>query len=137
MSRRYTAIIRIKTDIDQAIAETLAQLGEGANPEYQQIETVFSLNNTPIVNGYVRVVVAERIAQALQQMLDAGVISEHIEVVRIEWHGQDMVDAGTDEDGQPVYGRVPFQADVENVLDEDGLPTGEMRPVYLGRIMGY
>jgi len=27
--------------------------------------------------------------------------------------------------------------DVENVLDEDGLPTGEMRPVYLGRIMGY
>ncbi len=134
MARRSTAILKIKTTIDAVAAECLAMLGEGAHVSYDKIENVFALNNTPISHGYVRVLCAEHIATALQYLKDAGVESDNVEIVRVEWAGQDMVQTGVDGDGNPVYEQQLFYTgDEEEIDDETGTVTG-MVPVYLGRI---
>jgi hypothetical protein len=131
-----TAIVKVKTTMEQAAQECLDQLGEGANPDATQVEAFFALNNTPDAGGYCRVVVAEHIAIALQYMFDSGIESEHVEIIRVEWMGQDVVQTGIDpETDEPIYERVPFQVGTEDVLDEQGNPTGETRPVYLGRMV--
>jgi hypothetical protein len=131
--RPITAIIKILTTIEQASQETLDVLGEGGNPEAEQPEAFFSLNNTLQGGPYCRVIVAPHIAAALQYMLDAGVTSEHVEVIRIEWQGQDMVQTGVDEYGNPIIDYTPFQVGTEDITDEDGnvLSTN---PVLLGRM---
>jgi hypothetical protein len=110
---KTTAIIKILTTLDEAIAECLALLGEGANPDYTVQEEAFKRYNTPVVNGYCRVVCDEHIATALQYFIDAGITSEHVQVIKVEWLGQDRIietqlfQTGEDEEGNPIYlGRI-------------------------------
>jgi hypothetical protein len=140
---RLTAIIKVLSTMEQAAQECLDQLGEGARPDAEQIESFFALNNTPVAGQYCRVVVAPHIATALQYMLDSGITSEHVEIIRVEWAGQDKVavekpildDEGNDTwETETVYETQLFQVGTEDVTDEQGNPTGETRPVYLGRM---
>jgi hypothetical protein len=138
----YTVIVKIKTTMEQAAQECLDQLGEGANPDATQVEAFFALNNTPDAGGYCRVVVAEHIAIALQYMFDSGIESEHVEIIRVEWAGQDKVavekpildDEGNDTgETETVYETQLFQVGTEDVTDEQGNII-DQRPVYLGRM---
>jgi len=130
----YTAILKITTSLPELAQECLNLFGEGAWPDATQVESFFALNNTPPQHGYCRVIVAEHIATALQWMQDNGVTSDHGELVRVEWLGQDRVQIGIDEDGQPIIEKQLFEIGVEEVLDEQGQTTGATRSVYLGRI---
>jgi hypothetical protein len=155
-----TAIIKILTTIEQAAQECLDQLGEGARPDAEQIESFFALNNTPVAGQYCRVVVAPHIATALQYMLDSGITSEHVEIIRVEWMGQDMTEVEVDdyevtlEDGSTMIvhdleehpdavatgsksiliERTPFQVGTQDVTDEEGNVI-DQQPVYLGRMV--
>ena len=108
---------------EAAVAECLATFGEGARPEFQFEEEAFALYGTPVQNGYVRVVVAEHIAVALQWMKDNAMTSENVEIIRVEWQGQDMIEF-TDDEGNTIYAEELFQTGV----DEEG------NPQYLGRM---
>ena len=117
-----TAILKV-TSLEAAVAECLATFGEGARPEFQFEEEAFALYGTPVQNGYVRVVVAEHIAVALQWMKDNAMTSENVEIIRVEWQGQDMIEF-TDDEGNTIYAEELFQTGV----DEEG------NPQYLGRM---
>jgi hypothetical protein len=130
-----TAIIKIKTSLEELVAECLALFGEGARPDFSYVEEAFSLNNTPVSNGYIRVVCAEHIATALQWMLDTGMTSEHGEIIRVEWIGQDRVVTGQDEDGNDIIEEQLFLTGYTVAQSlEDGSFIPEM-PVYLGRLV--
>ena len=138
-----TAILRIKTSLAEVIAECLATFGEGARPEFQFEEEAFAYYGTPVTpEGYVRVVVAEHIATALQWMQDTGVTSENVEIVRVEWAGQDKVLGSIpllDDEGNPTgeteegYAEELFQTGTQDITDEAGVVIATL-PVYLGRM---
>lgn len=128
-----TAIFKIKTSLKNAAQESLDTFGQGGRPEFTREEEAFSLCNTPVQNGYVRVIVAPHIAQALEYMRGKKMTGGHADLVRIEWHGQDVVETGVDEEGNPTYEQQLFQVGEEDVLDENNKVIGK-RPVYLGRI---
>lgn len=143
--KTYTAIIRIKTSLEELATECLALFGEGARFEFdangtivrQQEEMTFSLCNTPVQHGYVRVIVAEHIATALQWMQDNGIESEHGELIRVEFHGQDrypveQLNAETGET-ETVYEEHLFEIGEQILEDEEGNYLGTI-PVYLGRL---
>jgi hypothetical protein len=119
----YTAILKIKTTLADAAQECLALFNEGARLDASFAEETFALYNTPLQDGYVRVVVAEHIAVALQWMKDNAMTSENVEIIRVEWQGQDMIEF-TDDEGNTIYAEELFQTGV----DEEG------NPQYLGRM---
>jgi hypothetical protein len=138
-----TVILRIKTSLAEVIAECLATFGEGARPEFQFEEEAFALYGTPAQNGYVRVVVAPHIATALQWMQDTEAVSENVEIVRVEWAGQDKVLGSIpllDDEGNPTgeteegYVEELFQTGTQDITDEAG-DVVAIIPVYLGRII--
>lgn len=106
---RTTIIARIKTTLPQALEEIYSLFGEGVNQEYNQEEYAFALNNTPVSNGYIRIPAAQHIVAAMGYMLQAGIEAEHIECVRIEWHGQDMVERVDPETGETEIVEELFQ----------------------------
>lgn len=126
--KKYTAIIRVKTDLPSVVQECLDIFGEGARLDYTCEEEAFSLCGTPVKFGYCRQIVAEHIAMALQYMLDTGITSEHVEIIRVEFLGQDRVVTGTDEEGNPIFEEQLFQ--VGEAVDEEG----NSHQVYLGRM---
>ena len=139
----YTAILKIKTTLADAAQECLALFNEGARLDASFAEETFALYNTPLQDGYCRVVVAEHIATALQWMLDTGVTSENVEIVRVEWAGQDMVLIRLplfDEEDHPTgefeesYVEELFQTSTQDITDEAGTLIATI-PVYLGRII--
>lgn len=127
--KRYTIIATIKTTIAQAAQEVLDLMGEGARPDAEQIEGYFARNNTPVQgpDSLCRIVVDEHIATALQWMLDQNITGEHIDSLRVEWQGQDMVlDTDT---GEAVYAPITWE---ETLTDEQGNPYTVTKQ--LGRI---
>ena len=129
----YTAILKIKTTLADAAQECLALFNEGARLDASFAEETFALYNTPLQDGYCRVVVAEHIAAALQWLKDTEAVSENVEIVRVEWHGQDMIES-TDEEGNTIYIEELFQTGTHSILDDEGILIATI-PVYLGRIV--
>ena len=129
----YTAILKIKTTLADAAQECLALFNEGARLDASFAEETFALYNTPLQDGYCRVVVAEHIAAALQWLKDTEAVSENVEIVRVEWHGQDMIES-TDEEGNTIYAEELFQTGTQDITDEAGNVVAII-PVYLGRII--
>ena len=132
----YTAILKI-TSLEAAVAECLATFGEGARPEFQFEEEAFALYGTPVTpEGYVRVVVAPHIAAALQFMKDNNLTSEHVEIIRVEFNGQDMIESTlVDDNGIETIGYQEqlFQTGTQDITDETGNVITTV-PVYLGRM---
>ena len=115
-----TAILKIKTSLAEAAAEALAVFGEGGNPEASQVEDFLGIVNTPEINGYVRIAVPEAFGMALEH-IDANGGSEHADLIRVEWEGQQEFQIGvTEEAKQPVE-------------LEDGTIV-DPQPIYLGMI---
>lgn len=123
-----TAILKLKTTLPELAAECLALFGEGARLEDCGAVYTFKLNNTEPQNGYFRVNMAQHIAMGLDYATSQGYVSPNAELISIEWLGQDRVEVGTDEDGQPIIEEQPFV--VGTVENEDGIT----RPEYLTRI---
>jgi hypothetical protein len=139
----YTAILKIKTTLADAAQECLALFNEGARLDASFAEETFALYNTPLQDGYCRVVVAEHIAAALQWLKDTEAVSENVEIVRVEWAGQDKVSGSfplLDEEGNPTgeteegYVEELFQTGTQDITDEAG-DVVAIIPVYLGRII--
>lgn len=84
-----TAVIRIKTTMDNVVQECLGLFGEGARTTPGRVEEHFALGNTTEQEGYFRVVVAQHIALALEYVTAQGFISEHAEFIKVEWTGQE------------------------------------------------
>lgn len=136
-----TAILKVLTTLPELATECLLLLGEGARPEATQEEMFFSLCNTPVQNGFIRIPVADHIATALQWMQDNNVTSEHAEIIRVEWDGQDMVPGlitMVDEEGIKTTTEslieIPLMVgQTEEQVLEDGtvIPS---QPIYLGRM---
>lgn len=131
-TEKTTVIIKVKTTIEQ-VAEEADNLFKGGNPLATQVESFFILNNTPVQNGYCRIVVTKETAELMQKMLAAGYVSEHAEVIKVEWNGQDIVQNGVDESGNPVYEEQMFKVGEQEIKDESGNVIG-VYPVYLGRM---
>jgi hypothetical protein len=75
-------------------------------------------------------------------MLDTGVTSENVEIVRVEWNGQDRVLGSIpllDDEGNPTgeteegYVEELFQTGTQDITDEAGNVVATV-PVYLGRM---
>lgn len=138
--KKITVIVKVLTTLPELAQWCMDNLGEGARPDAEDELYAFAYNNTPVQNGYIRIPCAEHIATALQWMLDEGITSEHGEIVRIEWHGQDRYPVEKevlDEEGNPtmetVYEEQLFKVGEQDIVDEDGNVTGT-RDVYLGHI---
>lgn len=101
-----TAILKIKTTLTQAAAEALAVFGEGGNPEAAQVEDYLGIVNTPEINGYVRLAIPPSFGLALEYIAANGG-SEHADLVRVEWDGQEEfivgMESGEGEDKRPIY----------------------------------
>lgn len=82
--------------------EVKAVFGEGGNAEAPIIEEYIGFVNSPIQNGYVRVLIGKAFGMALEYIQDHGG-SEHAELIKVEWDGQEMVQVGTYEDGGTEY----------------------------------
>jgi hypothetical protein len=109
-----TAILKIKTTIEQVAQEALEVFGRGGNPTAEQIEGFLGYVNTPIQgDGYVRVLIGTEFGQALEYIHE-NYGSPNADLVRVEWLGQDIVgeeeqlfQTSIDEEGNPVYlGRI-------------------------------
>lgn len=88
-----TAIFKLLGDDKQAAlaagkAECLAMFGAGARPGNKIFEENFDLGNTILCGDYIRVIVNSAFAGALSQLQASGYVSQHMELVRIEWDGQ-------------------------------------------------
>jgi len=71
-----------------AAQECPALLGAGANTDPGIIEETFALCNTPVQNGYIRVVATEEFANALEQVNASGYQSPYMQMVMVEHDGQ-------------------------------------------------
>ncbi|MCB5270497.1 MAG: hypothetical protein LHW56_01475 [Candidatus Cloacimonetes bacterium] len=123
MEDKVTAILKLKppydADPDAAIRElaqfSLDNFGEGGRPDEACFENRCGYCNTPVSNGYVRVLIGKAYGVALEY-IEANYDNPIAELVRVEWNGQD---------------RVPVE---QPVLDEDGNSTGEMETVYVEQL---
>lgn len=105
---KLTVICKLKEGygITDAAREVLELLGKGGNPAAPIIEEYVGFVNTPICNGYFRTSFDPAYATALQWIKDNGG-AETVELISIEWDGQEMFQTGViiDQDGleQPDY----------------------------------
>ena len=135
MEDKVTAILKLKApydaDPDEAIRD-LAQFsrdnfGEGGRPDDECFENRCGYANTPVSNGYVRVLIGVAYGMALEYIED-NYDNPIADLIAVEWQGQDTVDSGElDENGQPIYEEMLFQTGT--ITDE----LGNEHPVYLGR----
>ena len=140
MDDKVTAILKLKApydaDPDAAICElaqfSLDNFGEGGRPEEDCLENRCGFCNTPVSNGYMRVLIGIAYSQALEY-IEENFPNPIAELICVERHGQDMVDSGElDENGQPIYEEMLFQTGTQDVRDEHGNVVATT-PVYLGR----
>lgn len=82
-----TAILKVKTTLDNVAAECQSLFGEGARFAPDREEHHFAFGNTPVFEGYCRVNVATHIGVALEYLAQTYT-SEHVELVMVEWEGQ-------------------------------------------------
>lgn len=82
-----TVILRIKTSMDELAVECLELFGEGARIGAVRDEEHFALGNTPVQEGYVRIVVAQHIAMALEYVL-TEYQSVNADLIEVEWDNQ-------------------------------------------------
>lgn len=83
--------------------EVKSTLGLGGNPNPNIIiEERIGFVNTPISNGYFRTSFDPAYATALQWIKDNGG-AETVELISIEWEGQEMFQTGVDADGNPEW----------------------------------
>lgn len=131
--KKLTAVIQVKTTIEQVAQECLELFGEGANPESEIQEMFFKLCNTPVSHGYCRPYVAEHIATALQYLIDNDQAeTDNAKIIKVEWHGQDMIESA-DEEGNPTYVQELFQVGTTEPVELEDGSMSEARPVHLGR----
>ena len=104
-----TVICKIKPgySILQVAAEIKAAFGKGGNPDATiSEEYVGWVNTAPTPDGYFRAAFDEAYATACQYIADNGG-AETVELIRIEWDGQEMFQVGEylDQDGvlHPEY----------------------------------
>jgi len=71
-----------------AAQECLQLFGAGANPDFKIQEEAFALCNTPVQNGYTRIVATLAFAQAMEYIVSVGHVSPYMELVMVEWQGQ-------------------------------------------------
>lgn len=130
-----TAIFSLKTSLAELAAECLELFGEGARTEDCGEAYWFRRNSTRVEHGYVRIPMLPHMAVGLDYVVnDLGYVSPNADLIRIEPFGQDMVQTGTDEDGQPIIEEQLFQVGMTEPLTlEDGTVIPE-RPIYLGRM---
>lgn len=135
MADKVTAILKLKVpydaDPDNALRElaqfSLDNFGEGGRPDETCLENRCGYANTPVSNGYVRVLIGAAYGMALEY-IEANYENPIADLIAVEWQGQDMVDSGeVDEDGNPIYTEMLFQTGT--TVDE----LGNEQPVYLGR----
>jgi len=148
MEDKVTAILKLKSpydaDPDAAIRElaqfSLDNLGEGGRPDDECFENRCGYANTPVSNGYVRVLIGAAYGMALEY-IDEHYDNPIADLVRVEWNEQDRVPVEQpvlDEQGNPtgemetVYVEQLFQTGTQDVLDEQGNVIATT-PVYLGR----
>lgn len=83
--------------------EVKSTLGLGGNPTPDIIiEERVGFVNTPISNGYFRTAFDPAYASALQWIKDNGG-AETVDLISIEWEGQEMFQTGIDAEGNPEY----------------------------------
>jgi len=119
MDDKVTAILKLKppydADPDNAMRElaqfSLDNFGEGGRPGDECFENRCGYANTPVSNGYVRVLIGTAYGMALEY-IEANYENPIADLIAVEWHGQDM---------HPVE---------QPVLGDEGKPTGEMETVY-------
>jgi len=104
---RISCIAKIKdvedTTLIPVAEEVLSTLGLGGNPAPDIIlEERVGFVNTPISNGYFRTSFDPAYATALQWAKDNGG-AETVELISIEWEGQEMFQTGTDDAGNPEW----------------------------------
>jgi hypothetical protein len=129
-----TGVFKLKTSLQALAAECLDVFGEGARREDCGELYWFMLNSSDVSNGYVRIPMKEHIAVGLDYVVNTlGYISPNADLIKIEYFGQDIVQTGEDEDGNPVYGEQLFQTGTQDVVDEQGNVIATNN-VYLGRI---
>lgn len=104
-----TVICKIKPGytIEQIAAEIKTAFGIGGNPEAPITEEYVGwVNTAPTPDGYFRAAFDEAYAAACQYISDNGG-AETVELIKIEWDGQEMFQVGEylDQDGvlQPEY----------------------------------
>ena len=104
-----TVICKVKPEytIEQVAAEIRAAFGRGGNPEAPIPEEFVGWANTvPTSDGYFRAAFDEAHATACQHIADNGG-AETVDLVKIEWDGQEMFQVGEylDQGGvlQPEY----------------------------------
>ena len=140
MDDKVTAILHLTPPYDadpEAAIRELAQFfldnfGEGGRPDDECFENRCGYANTPVSNGYVRVLIGTAYSQALEY-IEENFPNPIAELICVERHGQDMVDSGeVDEEGNPIYTEMLFQTGTQDVRDEHGNVVATT-PVYLGR----
>jgi len=93
-----------KVGLKNSADECLTLFGKGARKDPIIVEETFDLCNTPIQNGYTRVVANDELKDAVKYMRDQGYKSKYLEVIRIEEDGQtEFVTAEYDD---PEFGHV-------------------------------
>jgi len=104
--------------VAQEILDTLL-LGGNVDPD-AIIEERVGFVNTPISNGYFRTSFDPAYASALQWIKDNGG-AETVDLISIEWEGQEMFQTGIDADGNPEYlgviGSLPMKP--EPIIEEE------------------
>ena len=102
-----TAIGRVRiedgfTEADAA-TEVKATFGEGGNPLAPIAEEYLGFVNTPATSlGYVRVKVKKTFGAALDYIKSIGGAIT-IELLSVEWSGQEMYQVGLDAEGNPEW----------------------------------
>lgn len=104
-----TCILKIKDNhsIEEIAAECLSVFGKGGNPDALIIEEFIGFVNSPIQNGYIRAMIDKSFGMALEYIQENGG-SELVDLIKVEWEGQEMFQVGEDESGNPIHlGIVP------------------------------
>lgn len=104
---RISCIAKIKdvedTTLIPVAEEIQSTLGAGGNADPEAIiEERVGFVNTPISNWYFRTSFDPAYATALQWIKDNGG-AETVELISIEWDGQEMFQTGIDADGNPEW----------------------------------
>lgn len=139
MTDYITSIEKLKPPYDETPEDAVDLLAEFVNETYGEgglpgdpvFENRLGYVNTPVSHGYIRTRIGKAYGMALEYVEAQGG-SPIAELIRVEWQGQDMVQTGTDADGNAIYEQQLFQTGTQDVLDEHGTVIDTV-PVYLPR----
>lgn len=81
-----TAILKVKTTLHDLADECMTLFGEGARPHADREEHYFAFQNTTVQEEYVRIIIAQHIAMALEYVL-TEYTSVNADLIGVEWEG--------------------------------------------------